>query len=701
MRTKHSLVIVFFFAFLVLLFSCRKHTGVELLDPQEVLEIVEGLSDFVKKEEPTFEAFERFVSTLPYYKTSSLKDSILSVVFTDGSIIHYDYYGKTQPLNDGVEPIDTVAISHMLDSLFSLYLSTPDSPSSIKEQDEYSTRATSSGERIVLTKKRVMLWSPWLTVKESNPEEYEKLLAECDAFSNVVNANMKGKVQVSITPAMTSVSDMKRMDKYDIVILCSHGDEHGRILLPMEFLKNENERRFLPQSVIDYYLYRKGNTSITLHQKEIEKLLPDNLSSTIIWTSMCYAGISGSELYKACKSKNVADFFGADNNCNVRGVVEEFAGFLPLLLSFHSSRRAFELSSGNHGHSFIEKGIVNNYKYCRLGDNNHIVGYQMGIPTGARRASSSVTRSNGGDHTSYVLSFRFIFPTGLVSSINEVEHGIALYDCSTRQTLNIPVDSRTLDYYSFIEFDDVTVIDIGLKASLLKPDCEYRFGMYEINAYGDIEEYGEKTSFMTNNNLFCPDNHHPHMIDMGLSVKWSCCNIGAESPKDGGGYYAWGEISEKDFYGHINYKYSDGTTSDPNDRDSYTKYNNYGDTCRLELSDDVAFVLWGETWHMPSIAQCQELIDNTSFEFLTYDGQYGGLFTSIITGNMLFFPCAGYKGDYEFYDNNRFGSYWTSEKNIWCYATQLCLRYSWGVELEWQGGLDYPYHGFSVRPVTE
>ena len=49
--------------------------------------------------------------------------------------------------------------------------------------------------------------------------------------------------------------------------------------------------------------------------------------------------------------------------------------------------------------------------------------------------------------------------------------------------------------------------------------------------------------------LICPDNNHPHMIDLGLpsGTKWACCNVGASSPEKAGGYYAWGETEEKDF----------------------------------------------------------------------------------------------------------------------------------------------------------
>ena len=48
-------------------------------------------------------------------------------------------------------------------------------------------------------------------------------------------------------------------------------------------------------------------------------------------------------------------------------------------------------------------------------------------------------------------------------------------------------------------------------------------------------------------------------VDLGLSVKWAAMNIGAAKASDHGGYYAWGEISNKDDYSWSTYK--DGTSA--------------------------------------------------------------------------------------------------------------------------------------------
>ena len=37
-------------------------------------------------------------------------------------------------------------------------------------------------------------------------------------------------------------------------------------------------------------------------------------------------------------------------------------------------------------------------------------------------------------------------------------------------------------------------------------------------------------------------------VDMGLSVKWATCNIGASSPSESGDYFSWGETESKSKY---------------------------------------------------------------------------------------------------------------------------------------------------------
>jgi len=44
-------------------------------------------------------------------------------------------------------------------------------------------------------------------------------------------------------------------------------------------------------------------------------------------------------------------------------------------------------------------------------------------------------------------------------------------------------------------------------------------------------------------------------VDLGLSVQWGTCNIGATCPQDVGNRYAWGETETKDMCSWADYRY--------------------------------------------------------------------------------------------------------------------------------------------------
>ena len=167
-----------------------------------------------------------------------------------------------------------------------------------------------------------------------------------------------------------------------------------------------------------------------------------------------------------------------------------------------------------------------------------------------------------------------------------------------------------------------------------------------------------ETKETTDNLTLCPDNNHPHMIDLGYSngILWACCNIGATKPEDYGGYYAWGETKEKEYYELDNYSlWQSGYYS------MELKFIDIGDniTC---TNYDVAHVKWGNGWRMPTNDESfSELVHDAIFQKITYNGVEGQLITGK-NGNKLFFPFGGrYAGELE--KNKDCGYYWTSTKH--------------------------------------
>ena len=152
--------------------------------------------------------------------------------------------------------------------------------------------------------------------------------------------------------------------------------------------------------------------------------------------------------------------------------------------------------------------------------------------------------------------------------------------------------------------------------------------------------------------LTCPDNHHPHLIDLGLpsGTKWACCNVGADTPEAYGGYYAWGETEEKSTYNWSTYIYYDGSPVTYRDLGSDIAGTDY----------DVAHVKWGGSWVMPSQEQQDELVNNCTSEWTTVNGVNGRKFTSKTNGGSIFLPAAGDRYDSRLYHAGSCGYYWSS-----------------------------------------
>lgn len=172
--------------------------------------------------------------------------------------------------------------------------------------------------------------------------------------------------------------------------------------------------------------------------------------------------------------------------------------------------------------------------------------------------------------------------------------------------------------------------------------------VYPLVKFGDIEMIAEPAAECGLHT--CPDNNHPHAIDLGLpsGTKWCRSNVGATSPEQYGGYYAWGETSEKSEYSFDTYAYYDINSN---------KYINIG----IEISGtqyDVAHVRMGGAWRMPTLAQLQELMSNCTYQWTQLNGVNGQLVTGP-NGGQVFCPAAGYRCYDDLDDDGSFGYYWS------------------------------------------
>ena len=188
-------------------------------------------------------------------------------------------------------------------------------------------------------------------------------------------------------------------------------------------------------------------------------------------------------------------------------------------------------------------------------------------------------------------------------------------------------------------------------------------------------------------------------VDLGLSVKWATCNVGASRPEEYGDYFAWGETKPKKKYDWSTYKWCRGS------KDTQTKYctsSSYGSVdnkTQLELSDDAARANWGGSWRMPTKAEQDELREQCTWTWTTQNGVYGYKVTSKKSGytnKSIFLPAAGYRYGSSLYSAGSYGYYWSSslDTDRPDYAYELYI-YSDDVSRNYYRR----YSGCSVRPV--
>ena len=192
-------------------------------------------------------------------------------------------------------------------------------------------------------------------------------------------------------------------------------------------------------------------------------------------------------------------------------------------------------------------------------------------------------------------------------------------------------------------------------------------------------------------NKKCPDDNHPHMIDLALpsGTLWACCNVDAKKPEDYGGYYAWGETNTKSEYTKENYLYKKNKKG--------TKFQKIG-ACISGTQYDVAHVKWGGSWQLPTEEQVKELLDNCNEgEWTTLNGVVGRRFTGP-NGGSIFLPAAGDRYGIDLYDCGTYGNYWSGAQSTSDSSDAYSLYFYSGYAI-WSGG--YRDFGQSVRPVAK
>ena len=234
----------------------------------------------------------------------------------------------------------------------------------------------------------------------------------------------------------------------------------------------------------------------------------------------------------------------------------------------------------------------------------------------------------------------------------------------------------------------------------LKPNTTYYY-VANVSLYGD-SLYGEILSFTTSSKT---DSDFGETVDMGLSVKWRSCNIGSSKPEEYGNYYAWGETETKyDFTGQ-KYKWMTGTHLSNYRLIKYCTSSNYGIVDNLTIltsEDDVASVLLGGKWRMPTSNEWKELCDesNCSWSWTARNGVDGFIVTSKKTNNSIFFPASGHwQNSNNPIETETSGYYWSS--SLYVSSPRAAEGVSFDSTNVKSGAFSRYGEGLTIRPVSE
>ena len=354
---------------------------------------------------------------------------------------------------------------------------------------------------------------------------------------------------------------------------------------------------------------------------------------------------------------------------------------------------------------FIESTIDNGFKwddimldYWRYGAVKNLIVDEPAI----RVNSTEQTNSKDNNGHSYTFDFNVSASNGIPFEVDG--WGVAVYEtfsstCGSNDDL--------IDYQSATgQGSRSMAFTVNVSEAMMNTDSEpytpiinhfavpyvsfdgHTYGIFE-NAVKVKLEYKEK------------ERPTPgQWVDLGLpsGIKWAGWNVGASAPEEYGGYFAWGETSEKSVYDNKSYLHKEKYYYGDAPYEWHWGYSDIG-KCISGTSYDVAAVRWGGGARMPTLEEIMELEYECSWEGGYVNG-VEGVFAIGPNGNSIFIPSAGYRGDSDpFFDKVNRGYLWSGTRvesyndhayYLYCHWTYYTGFSRWGRE-----------YGLSVRPVSD
>lgn len=570
----------------------------------------------------TASSVDKFVSQiqkLENVKNVEVENELVYITTSAGELISVDLNGTTsqspisaedkvdtcgmyiQSLLDKIEYeiVDSVAENTEYDPI------REDSADNIGNGEEpIETRAMRVPNRTVLSKMKMAVWCPW--------DEF-KVYDESNFSSAVRDAKLECTIMNNFGP-----SSFASFGNYDLVFVSSHGSSDGAICIPQKYWnlyvepyakKKQDGKKYIDvnaakQAGIRTHFEKNENgeilKSVALERVFFEKHL-SKLTNTIIWTSACHLGRNNSAFLLGALTKGCPEFYGADNVCNGAGPMSVFRQFLPLFANGASTKVAYD-----KGMRYINRGSFS-YRFVRHGNRN--ITYIKPYITGTKEINSKFA----------IVGTQYNFSLDIAGSTNSEtpnQLGILLENLDESNSQRIPLSGSNIKCARSESWNGTICLYLAdVQLNDLKPNTKYRYRSYVI--VNNKIFYSEKVqTFKTREMSLCPDNHHPHAIDLGIGVKFACCNVEASSPIQYGNYYEWKEAPS-------------------------------------------AVVNWGGGWSVPSLSHFN-LLTSCSYKWTSINGVNGMLFIGR-NDNRIFLPAAGIRLYTGMHDVGVKGYYWASE----------------------------------------
>ncbi|MBO4605627.1 MAG: PEGA domain-containing protein [Bacteroidales bacterium] len=192
-------------------------------------------------------------------------------------------------------------------------------------------------------------------------------------------------------------------------------------------------------------------------------------------------------------------------------------------------------------------------------------------------------------------------------------------------------------------------------------------------------------------------------VDLGLSVSWAACNVGASKPEEYGDYYAWAETKDNhnSYYDWQHYVFkSSGSSEEDLQLSRYNTNHEKGyrdNMLRLIRGDDAAWVTLGNGWRLPTRDEIEELEEECDWTWTTYNGKKGCKVTGP-NGKSIFIPAAGYKAESSGGSEDVTGYIWASDLDS---SSPLHASFLYFNNEGAHTSSASRYFGLSIRPVKD